>query len=108
MTTQKPYIEPLAEWLQSPEGVATHKLGRSAFLALRSQIQQAIDAGYPLKTIWLHMRHTGKLSLRYETFLRRVRKHLPPLSPPAQTPIQKTPPTVGFTFNPTPRKEDLY
>jgi hypothetical protein len=108
MTTQKPYVEQLAEWLQTPEGAATHRQGLSAFLALRSQIQQAIDAGYPLKTIWLHMRHTAKLSVRYETFLRHVRKHLSPPSAPAQTPTPKPPPTPGFTFNPTPRKEDLY
>jgi len=35
-----------------------------------------MDEGYALKTIWQHMNETGKLSYRYETFLKHVRKHI--------------------------------
>lgn len=48
----------------------------SAFMLARSDVIEAIAAGYDLKTIWEYMRETGRIPFRYETFLKYVRKYI--------------------------------
>lgn len=104
----------------------------AAFLAVREEVKEAIAAGYALKTIWEHMHETGRVSFRYETFLRHVRRHItnapserPKLPGPVKSEVQargideskskEIPepkksgvPSVGrFNFDPTPNKEEL-
>ncbi|WP_036254298.1 TraK family protein [Methylobacter sp. BBA5.1] len=109
-----------------------------AFLAVRNDVKAAVEAGYAFKTIWEHMHETGKIPYRYETFLKHVRRyitHAPAnqakqtaLPAPSQEDDTKTDPKAdamrtkaspepkknrvramtGFTFNPTPNKEDLF
>lgn len=99
-----------------------------AFLAVRADVQEAIAAGYAVKTIWEHLNETGKIPCRYETFLKHVRRHITtdtsagikprPVQPQGSTaqgqvkkpPSSKAeaPPSIGvFNFNPKPNKEDL-
>ena len=99
-----------------------------AFLAVRADVQEAIAAGYAVKTIWEHLNETGKIPYRYETFLKHVRRHIttdtsaaskPRLVQPQsstvkekmdalQKPKAEAPPSIGvFNFNPKPNKEDL-
>jgi hypothetical protein len=109
-----------------------------AFLAVRADVKAAVEAGYAFKTIWEHMHETGKIPYRYETFLKHVRRHIThapanqakqaAVPAPAQEDDTKTDPKAdatrtkapsgpkknkaramsGFTFNPTPNKEDLF
>jgi hypothetical protein len=47
-----------------------------AFLAVKSDVQAALDAGYAMKTIWEHMKETGRLRCRYETFTQHVKRYI--------------------------------
>lgn len=104
-----------------------------AFLAVKSDVQAALDAGYAMKTIWEHMKETGRLRCRYETFTQHVKRYIkavpviaapapatspdsqakgakpnPKAAPPASEPPKSEPPKIGgFTFDATPKKEDL-
>ena len=48
----------------------------AAFLLARSDVMEAMEAGYDLKTIWEFLRETGRIPFRYETFLKYVRKYI--------------------------------
>lgn len=116
------YTQELAEWVKEKEkSKPLQDKSLVAFLAVKSNVKEAIDAGYALKTIWQHMHDTGRLPYRYETFLRHVKKHLAKTtetttSPPvdkgqsntsASEPNPKTPKPQGFAFNPTPNTKEL-
>ena len=109
-----------------------------AFLAVKGDVKAALDAGYSMKTIWEHLREIGRIQGRYETFTLHVKRHIrgqplvgqqpnqPPNQPvrqptrpqaaaaahpdPAPSEPRRTPPPSvgGFTFNATPKKEDLF
>ena len=106
---------------------------RAAFLALRGEVKQAIDDGWPVKTIWETLHDEEKVAFSYQAFRGYVNRLI--LSPPANgeaTPLavanqsrQAAPRSVpqsarnpaewrpeklaatSFTFNKTPKKEDL-
>ena len=107
---------------------------RAAFLALRGEVKQAIDDGWPVKTIWETLHDEEKVAFSYQAFRGYVNRLI--LSPPvsgeaapaavgADQPrqaVSKLPPqsartlaewkpekptATGFTFNRTPKKEDL-
>lgn len=73
----KYYTEELAEWVQK-RGVTKVRQDKNAvaFLAVKGDIQAAMDAGYSMLTIWEHLQHQGKISYRYETFTQHVRRHI--------------------------------
>lgn len=48
----------------------------AAFLLAKTDVMQAMEAGYDLKTIWEFLRETGRIPFRYETFLKYVRKYI--------------------------------
>ncbi|MCP4290161.1 MAG: TraK family protein [Gammaproteobacteria bacterium] len=128
----KRYADALAEWVKTREGSRPRQDKHVvAFLAVRSDVKAAMDAGYALKTIWEHMHETGKIAYRYETFLKHVRRHIKaaeinkPVSTPSdrkqqenqtgqakpadgQKPKGNNPPSLrGFKYEPIPKKEDL-
>ena len=107
---------------------------RAAFLALRGEVKQAIDDGWPVKTIWETLHDEEKVAFSYQAFRGYVNRLI--LSPPAngeaapapvvadqsgqaaprsapqsaRTPAEWQPEKLaatGFTFNRTPKKEDL-
>ena len=106
---------------------------RAAFLALRGEVKQAIDDGWPVKTIWETLHDEEKVAFSYQAFRGYVNRLI--LSPPAngeatpapmadqsgqaaprsvpqsaRTPAEWQPKKLaatGFTFNRTPKKEDL-
>jgi hypothetical protein len=102
---KRSYPEELAAWLQH-HNPSRRDAGRLAFLAVQSDVQAALLAGFSTKAIWRHMRETGRTPLRYETFLRYVHRALP-AQPASPTPSPRQPPPQGFHFNAIPRKEDL-
>jgi hypothetical protein len=110
---------------------------RAAFLALRGEVKQAIEDGWPVKTIWETLHDEEKVAFSYQAFRGYVNRLI--LSPPANgeaapapvvadqprqaaprlapqsaapqaTPAEwkpEKPTATGFTFNRTPKKEDL-
>lgn len=113
----KKYVEELAAWVrESRTNRPRQDTNMVAFLAIRADVQEAIAAGYAVKTIWEHLNETGRIPYRYETFLKHVRRHITsdtiagskPRSVQPQKIERKEPPSVGgFNFNPKPQKEDL-
>ncbi|MGV7209333.1 TraK family protein [Oxalobacteraceae bacterium A2-2] len=127
----KSYPQELAEWVQG-RPAARHARNHVAFLAVRDDVQQALDAGYARKTIWSNLVEGGRIDFGYDIFLRYVRllcvrpekarkgasltfrqtagKQGVPPQPMRQA--DRTPPTKdgslpGFVFNPAPNKEEL-
>lgn len=41
---------------------------RAAFLALRSEIAQALDDGWLMRKVWVQLQEEGKISFSYQTF----------------------------------------
>lgn len=104
---------------------------RAAFLALRVDIKQALDDGWPVKSIWETLHEEGKVDFSYQAFRGYANRLI--LSPPATEPptpipaavvpepgpgnptkpassktaVKKAEPPAGFTFNSEPKKEDL-
>ena len=73
----KSYTEQLAEWVKKREASRPRQdKNVVAFLAVRADVKDAMDAGYALKTIWEHLHETGKIAYRYETFLKHVKRHI--------------------------------
>ena len=119
----KTLTEELAEWVKKREA-SRPRQDRNvvAFLALKSHVEEAIQAGYSLLTIWEHLHEKKKISYRYETFLRHVRRYIKglpardgqrpgrPTAPPPLPlqPVPRVPPEpTGFKFDSQPKKEDL-
>ena len=95
---------------------------RANFLALREEVKQALDDGWPIKTIWETLYDEKKIFFQYQAFRRYVNSLI--LSPPSyektmsnskkkdysETAAQKkeTPNIGGFNYNPTPNKKNLF
>lgn len=128
----KSYTEELADWVSKRKAQRPRQdKNVVAFLAVKGDVKAALDAGYSMKTIWEHLHDTGRIEYRYETFTLHVKRHIR-AKPPAgkqveeqskpqalaaatkpdhvQSEPRKTPPPSvgGFTFNATPKKEDLF
>jgi hypothetical protein len=125
MTTS--YPEQLGEWVKrrrSSKGASPV----ARFLAVRDDVKAALDAGYPVKTIWMQMCESQRVNVSYDTFIRYVNRYINTLGSIApataaaepRSPVQQakrnatsrsepsTPGAVaGFTFNSDPKKEDL-
>jgi hypothetical protein len=51
---------------------------RAAFLALRDEIKDALDDGWPVKVIWETLREEGKIAFGYDAFSRYVNRLIGP------------------------------
>lgn len=130
----KTYPELLGEWVKRRESAKRDK-NLVAFLAVRDDVKEAVDAGYAVKTIWANMHEEKRVAFGYDTFLNYVNRHirrqqkepadnspakpvLPSVSgqgrpgskiaPIGAGPQVKAPDAVpGFKFNSAPKKEDL-
>ncbi len=104
---------------------------RATFLAIRGDVKQALDDGWPVKTIWETLHEEGKVSFSYQAFRgyanrlilsspasrttvstpmavdSRIGRQHGPATAPATEKNPGGPTTSGFTFNRTPKKEDL-
>lgn len=122
-----PYVEQLSAWVRtSKEPRPRQDKNLAAFLAAKPDIEAAIAAHFPVKTVWAHLRATERIACRYETFLTHVKRHItdPPTPPeagsrcgsptPAPAPDPETGPNrtdacaPGFSFRPAPDKKDLF
>ena len=116
----KNYVEELAKWVEKHEASRQKKHKHLVtFLALRADVKAAIGAGYALKTIWEHLHETEKIPYRYETFLKHIRRYITQetanenqvkMSNPEQITraLEQNDSLKSFTFNPIPKKEDLF
>lgn len=130
----KSYTEQLTEWVRQRSQSARHERNRVAFLAVRDDVRQALEQGWPVKTIWAHMVEQKRIGFGYDTFLGYVKRHVrsaaeapgvvsirrqlasSPATPrlkETRTPgrAAKAPPDQdqmpGFTFNAAPKREEL-
>jgi len=61
------------------ERMNTRKLTRSGrnranFLAVRNEVKQAIDDGWPIKAIWATLYDEGKIAFGYDAFISYVNR----------------------------------
>lgn len=116
----KSYPEQLAQWVSQPARTLRDR-HLVTFMAVRKDVQAALDAGFTVKTIWTNMHETGRVDFCYETFLKHAKRcmNTPPVgqgvranktkSKAAAGPVIVAPPVIqGFTFNPVPNKEELF
>jgi hypothetical protein len=103
---------------------------RAAFLAVKDEVRKALDDGWSVKVIWETLRAEGKIEVGYDAFtgyvnrlIRNAEKPAPLPSLPSASkpkaeaagketpaePKKSEPPKIGgFTFDATPKKEDLF
>lgn len=86
----KSYTERLASWVAEKNKNKRQDKNAVAVLAVKSDIEEAIAAGYAVKTIWEHMLAEGIIQCRYETFLKHVNRHIK-TKKDSQTPKATTP-----------------
>jgi hypothetical protein len=78
----KPYNEQLAEWVRQRTQSARRDRNRVAFLAVKEDVREALDEGWPVKTIWAHMTEQQRIGFGYDTFLVYVKRYLRPAAEP--------------------------
>ena len=79
------YTDELAAWAdQKAEKKRRQDAAAVAFLAVRGDVVEAMEAGYALTTIYDHMHETGRVKTSYETFRRHVQRFIK--AAPATTP----------------------
>lgn len=71
---EKNILERLAE-KTAKSGSLHAKRNLAVFLALRDQINLAINSGWSVKDIWELLHDEGKMVISYQVFLRLVKKH---------------------------------
>ena len=131
----KSLSERIAERAKTKKQPGRASKNRAAFLAVRDEVRQALDDGWPVKEVWETLYAEGAISFRYDAFIGYVRKLIrqpqatsptvaavpePPAKPHAPTrpkkelasgsaePVVTKPSTPGgFSFDSTPKKEDL-
>lgn len=74
----KDYLNDLRKWVEERKGQngSTANHARVVFLAIRDDVEAAMNAGYSLTTIWEHMHETGRVNTTYETFRRHVKRFI--------------------------------
>jgi len=89
--------------------------GRVVFLALKDEIAQAVQAGWPVKEIWQTLHDEGRIAVGYHVFNLYVNKYIREpaaaatlaTSPPPTAKEQIPPLAAGFRINASPKKEDI-
>jgi hypothetical protein len=71
----KSYSKQLGEWVKLRESPRRDRY-LVAFLAVRNDVQAALDEAFTLKTIWSNMHEAGRIRYGYHTFRNYVKKHL--------------------------------
>jgi hypothetical protein len=84
----KSYNEQLAEWIRQRKQSARHEKNRVAFLSVKDDVREALDQGWPVKTIWTHMVEQQRIRFGYDTFLVYVKRHVRAAA--ERAPVRKT------------------
>lgn len=122
----KRYSDQLGEWVKQKQS-RTRDKNLVSFLAVKADVQEALNEGYAAKTIWEHMFENKRIEFGYDTFLnytnRQIRRHpsgdasiqnersptpkdknIKPQQEPQKTATK--PQQLGFIFDSSPKKED--
>lgn len=71
------YTDELAAWAGTKaEAKRRQDAAAVAFLAVKTDVIEAMEAGYALTTIYEHMHETGRVKTSYETFRRHVQRFI--------------------------------
>lgn len=108
----------LAKRLASHPQASRHRRHTSAVLALREEIQGALDDGWSRRAIWEALFEDRRLEIKYHAFLRYLRRigmkgarsHPPttPTAPPtASAPASLRSRSSGFLYSARPNADDL-
>ncbi|MES3021659.1 MAG: TraK family protein [Pseudomonadota bacterium] len=128
------YSDELGNWIKRRNSTRRDR-NLVAFLAVRDDVEQALEAGYAITTIWGNLYERKRINFGYDTFLNYINRHIrrkvvqlaeeAPARPVPQLlnkptpsiqnarsensrrPIRKPGALSGFTFNAMPTKEDL-
>lgn len=70
--------EQMMAWMDSKRQANQYTRGdyKLMFLAVKSDVIKARNAGYSFITIWEYLHELGRIPFRYETFLRYVRRYI--------------------------------
>jgi uncharacterized protein DUF5338 len=122
----KRYSDQLGQWVKQKQSRKRDK-NLVAFLAIKADVQEALNEGYAAKTIWAHMLEKKRIEFGYDTFLnytnRQIRRHLSSATSiqdeqniaskdktnkQTKEPKKATtkPQQPGFTFDSSPKNED--
>ncbi|MBA2709016.1 MAG: TraK family protein [Tatlockia sp.] len=113
------YVEQLGNWVKQKKSTPRNK-NLVAFLAVRNDIEAALQAGFPVKTVWENMRELQRIEFGYDTFLNYVNRFIRQSKSERISVSVEKPPSKktgssenpletpsGFIFNPMVNKEDL-
>lgn len=105
--------ERIAERVKKDPG-KSKRSNRMIFVALRGEIEKALNDGWTVKVIWETLREEEKVKFSYQAFNRYVKqliKNQPPIQGEAVTDTPEKPSKPEgikeFKFNANPKKEDL-
>ena len=111
----KTLSERIAERACEKSPCAPHS-NRAIILALRNDIQQALDDGWSVLAVYDTLYDEGRVTFSYQAFRRYVNQiHLGKLVAEKRPPRQPNKPAIkssaalatGFNFNPSPNKVEL-
>lgn len=111
----KTLSERIAERAREKSACTPHS-NRAIILALRNDIQQALDDGWSVRAVYQTLYDESRVTFSYQAFRRYVNRiHLGKLATEKRPPRQpnktafksSAAPATGFSFNPTPNKEEL-
>lgn len=111
----KTLSERIAERACEKSACAPHA-NRAVILALRNDIQQALDDGWSVLAVYHTLYDESRVTFSYQAFRRYVNRiHLGKLATekrlprqPNETALERSAaPVTGFSFNPSPNKEEL-
>lgn len=125
----KKYTDELAEWARKKQSSRPRSIAKITFMALKKDIEEALDSGFTMLMIWEHLKETERLAVSYNTFTKYVSLHItnkkqsPATSPATPAAVKKpavktekeTKPAAsrdrelgsGFHYNPSPNPKDL-
>jgi hypothetical protein len=78
----KSYNEELAQWVRQRARSARHEKNRVAFLSVKEDVRGALEQGWPVKTIWMHMVEQKRIGFSYDAFLVYVKRHVQSIDRP--------------------------
>ncbi len=132
----KKYTDELAEWARKKQSSRPRSIAKITFMALKKDIEEALNSGFTMLMIWEHLKETERLAVSYNTFTKYVSLHItnkkqspatlqqsPATSPATPAAVKKpavktekeTKPAAsrdrelgsGFHYNPSPNPKDL-
>ncbi|WP_417519324.1 TraK family protein [Marinobacter sp.] len=66
----------LSKWVQKKQGKKRKSSAIVEFIAVKTFVAEAIEAGYSIKDIWGYLKEGGQIRSTYETFRNHVNRHL--------------------------------